>query len=95
MRLLWMASAVLTLVLGARVSLGGQMPMPGGDIPINLIQVKQVAQLLSDGAQVALVDVRSRQEYLIQHIKGALSIPLASIDVRSGEIPRDGLAVLY
>jgi hypothetical protein len=95
MRLLWMASVVLTLVLGARVSLGGQMPMPGGDIPINLIQVKQVAQLLSDGAQVALVDVRSRQEYLIQHIKGALSIPLASIDVRSGEIPRDGLVVLY
>jgi hypothetical protein len=95
MRLQWMASVVLTLVLIAGVSLGGQMPMPGGDIPIDLMGVKLVAQLLRDGAPVTLVDVRSRQEYLIRHIKGALSIPLESIDARSGEIPRDGLVVLY
>jgi Rhodanese-like domain len=95
MRLQWVASVVLTLVLGAGVALAGQGPMPGGDIPIDLIRVKQVVQLLSDGAPVALVDVRSRQEYLVQHIKGALSIPLASIDARAGEIPRDGLVVLY
>jgi rhodanese-related sulfurtransferase len=69
--------------------------MPGSDIPIDLIRVKQVAQLLSDGAQVVLVDVRSRQEFLIRHIKGALSIPVDSIDSRSQEIPRDGLVVLY
>ena len=95
MRLRWIASVVLTLVLVAGLSLGGQTPMPGGDIPIELIRVKQVAQLLSDGAQVALVDVRSRQEYLIRHIKGALSIPIDSIEARTREIPRDGLVVLY
>jgi rhodanese-related sulfurtransferase len=44
---------------------------------------------------VALVDVRSRQEYLIRHIKGALSIPIDSIDVRSRDIPREGIVVLY
>jgi rhodanese-related sulfurtransferase len=54
-----------------------------------------VAQLLSDGAMVALVDVRSRQEYLIRHIKGALSIPIDSIDARSRDIPRQGIVVLY
>jgi rhodanese-related sulfurtransferase len=69
--------------------------MLGSDIPIELMRVKQVAQLLSDGAQVVLVDVRSRQEYLIRHIKGALSIPIDSIDARTREIPRDGLVVLY
>jgi Rhodanese-like domain len=95
MRLNWVVSVVLALVLTAGLSLGGQMPMPGGDIPINLIQVKQVAQLLRDGAPVVLVDVRSRQEYLIRHIKGALSIPLDNIEVRAREIPRDGLVVLY
>jgi hypothetical protein len=95
MHLRWVASVMLTLVLGVKLSLGGQAPMPGGDIPIELIRVKQVAQLLSDGARLVLVDVRSRQEYLIRHIKGALSIPVDSIDVRSQEIPRDGLVILY
>jgi rhodanese-related sulfurtransferase len=71
------------------------MSMPGGDIPIEFIRVKEVAQLLSDGAKLMLVDVRSRQDYLIRHIKGALSVPLENIDVRSREIPRDGLVVLY
>jgi|Tabmets5t2r1_1033131.scaffolds.fasta_scaffold77298_1 Rhodanese-like domain len=95
MRLQWVGSVALALVLLAGLSLGGQAPMPGSDIPIDLIRVKQVAQLLSDGAQVVLVDVRSRQEFLIRHIKGALSIPVDSIDSRSREIPRDGLVVLY
>jgi hypothetical protein len=95
MRLKWVASIVLALVLVAGVSLGGQGPMPGGDMPIDLIRVKQVAQLLSDGAPVVFVDVRSRQEYLVRHIKGALSIPVDSIDVRSPEIPRGGIVVLY
>jgi Rhodanese-like domain len=95
MRLQWVAGVVLALVLLVGLSHGGQMPIPGGDIPIDLIGVKQVAQLLSDGARVVFVDVRSRQEYLIRHIKGALSIPVDRIDVQSREIPRDGIVVLY
>jgi hypothetical protein len=95
MHLQWVGSVALALVLMAGLSLGGQAPMLGSDIPIELMRVKQVAQLLSDGAQVVLVDVRSRQEYLIRHIKGALSIPIDSIDARTREIPRDGLVVLY
>ena len=95
MRLQWVAPIVLTLVLVAGLSLGGQAPIPGGEIPIDFMRVKQVAQLRSDGARVVFVDVRSRQDYLIQHIKGAESIPLDSIDARSSEIPRDGLVILY
>jgi Rhodanese-like domain len=95
MRLQGIASVMLTLILLAGLSQGAQTPMPGGDIPIDLIRVKQVAQLLDDGAQVVFVDVRSRQEYLIRHIKDALSIPVDSIDIRSRDIPRDGIVVLY
>ena len=95
MRPRWVASIVLILVLVAGLSWSGQAPLPGGDISIDFIRVKQVAQLLSDSARVVLVDVRSRQEYLIRHIKGAVSIPLDSIDARSSEIPRDGLVIFY
>jgi hypothetical protein len=95
MRAKWVVTVVVLFILGTRLAKAAQMPLPGNDIPIELIGVKQVAQLLSDGAPVALVDVRSRQEYLIRHIKGALSIPIDSIDVRSRDIPREGIVVLY
>jgi Rhodanese-like domain len=95
MRVNWVVTAVLLPILGIGLTQAAQLPPPGEDIPIELIPVKQVAQLLSDGAPVVLVDVRSRQEYLIRHIKGALSIPIDSIDARSRDIPRDGIVVLY
>ena len=95
MRLRCVATIVLTLVSVVGLSWGSQAPIPGGDISIHFIPVKQVAQLLNDGARVVFVDVRSRQDYLIRHIKGAESIPLDSLDARASEIPRDGLIVLY
>lgn len=95
MRVKGVVTVVLLLVWGAGISLAAQLPTPREDIPIEFIRVKQVAQLLSDGAKVMLIDVRSRQDYLIRHIKGALSIPLDSIEARTREIPRDGLVVLY
>ena len=51
--------------------------------------------MLRKGAPTKLIDVRSRQEYLTRHIKGAMSIPLDTIELRVGEIPRQGLVVLY
>ena len=95
MQVKWADTVALLLIVGTGLAQAAQMSPPGQDIPIELIRVKQVAQLLSDGTQLTLVDVRSRQEYLIQHIKGALSIPIDSIDVRSRDIPREGIVVLY
>jgi hypothetical protein len=87
--------ATLLFMLGAGLAQAAQLPPPGQDIRIEFITVKQVAQLLSDGARVQLVDVRSRQEYLIRHIKGAMSIPVDNIEIKSRDIPRDGIVVLY
>ena len=95
MRLMWVVTVMLLFVLGTGPSQAAQMSPLSEDIPIELIRVKQVAQLLSDGAPVTLIDVRSRQEYLIRHIKGALSIPIDSIELRSRDIPRGGIVVLY
>ena len=63
--------------------------------PIEFIKVDQLNAMLRKGAPAKLVDVRSRQEYLTRHIKGAMSVPLDTIELRAGEIPRQGLVVLY
>jgi len=63
--------------------------------PIEFIKVNELNGLLHKGAPAKLIDVRSRQEYLTRHIKGAMSIPLDTIELRVGEVPRQGLVVLY
>jgi hypothetical protein len=60
-----------------------------------IIKVAELNALLKKGTKVSIVDVRSRQEYLTRHIKGAVSIPLDTVELRAGEIPRQGLVVLY
>lgn len=84
--LLLLAAAFLP---GASRAVSAQQPA------FELIKVAQLEYLLRKGTKVQLVDVRSRQEYLTRHIKNAVSIPLDTIDLRAGEIPRDGLVVLY
>jgi len=63
--------------------------------PIEFIKVSDLNSLLRKGAPAKVIDVRSRQEYLTRHIKGAMSIPLDTIELRAGEVPRQGLVVLY
>jgi hypothetical protein len=79
------------LLLPAALRVGSAQQEP----PIEFIKVDQVNALLRKGAPTKLIDVRSRQEYLTRHIKGAMSIPLDTIELRVGEIPRQGLVVLY
>ena len=63
--------------------------------PFELIQVDELSALLRKGTPVQVIDVRSRQEFLTRHIKGAISIPLDTIEMRAGEVSRQGLVVLY
>ena len=86
--LLALLSALL-LPAAARMASAQQEP------PIEFIKVDQVSAMLKKGAPAKLIDVRSRQEFLTRHIKGAMSIPLDTIELRAGEIPRQGLVVLY
>jgi len=79
----------LLLPAAARVGSAQQEP------PIEFIKVDQLNGMLRKGAPAKMIDVRSRQEYLTRHIKGAMSVPLDTIELRAGEIPRQGLVVLY
>jgi hypothetical protein len=58
------------------------------------ISAEEVRQALAKGKAV-LVDVRSKDSYEASHAQGAISIPLAEIESRAGELPKNKLVVTY
>jgi 3-mercaptopyruvate sulfurtransferase SseA len=86
---------VLLLLLGVAVPPEASRVVSAQQPTFDVIKVAQLDYLLRKGTKIQLVDVRSRQEYLTRHIKKAVSIPLDTIESRAGEIPRQGLVVLY
>jgi rhodanese-related sulfurtransferase/DNA-binding transcriptional ArsR family regulator len=45
--------------------------------------------------EVTLIDVRPREEYLAGHLPGAISVPLAELQARLGDLPSAGDVVAY
>ncbi len=58
------------------------------------ISIEELRQKLADGSAV-VVDVRDAQSYSFQHAEGAISIPLAEVAARAGELPKGKLIVAY
>jgi predicted sulfurtransferase len=58
------------------------------------ISVDEARQALAKGDAV-LVDVRNKEAYEAKHAQGALSIPLADIGARAGELPKNKLIITY
>lgn len=58
------------------------------------ISVAEAREALAKGTAV-LVDVRGTDAYQAEHAKGALSIPLAEVAGRTGELPKDKLIITY
>ena len=84
------------LALLAALLLPGASPVADAQNPqFEVIKVAELNALLKKGTKVSIIDVRSRQEYLTRHIKAAVSIPLDTVELRAGEVPRQGLVVLY
>ena len=59
--------------------------------PVGLTELRRLAR---EGA-VTIVDVRPREEYEAGHIPGALSVPVAGLRGRLGEIPKRREVVAY
>jgi hypothetical protein len=59
------------------------------------ISVGEVEAIQEAGRHVTFIDVRQRSRFDDTHIAGALSIPVAEIDARLEELPRDDLIVPY
>jgi PBP1b-binding outer membrane lipoprotein LpoB len=62
---------------------------------VSTISVDELKDKLEDGSPIMLVDIRNRDDFLTNHIKGAVSIPLDEIPDRYQEIPRDREVIVY
>ena len=52
-------------------------------------------EMLEEDKNIVLIDVRSREDYNLEHLKGAKNIPLDQLDSRLGKLPRDKDIVVY
>jgi 3-mercaptopyruvate sulfurtransferase SseA len=102
MYLPWLMAALLLTLLDyrpvaadpAKYPQYAQQPLPK-DITPEFIHLTNLVDAVIERKKVTIVDVRSREEYQESHIKGAISMPLDQVASRAGEIPKDGIAVLY
>ncbi len=59
----------------------------------NEIGTSQAKSLLDSGAQ--FVDIRSKREFDVKHISGAVSLPLTQVALHSGNLPKNRTIVVY
>lgn len=87
-------------VLLALISLAACAPTPPADLPtspdeVPRISIEELLQKMENGTAILIVDTRSESEYRSGHIKGAVSIPLATIVLEEWQPPRNKEIVLY
>jgi rhodanese-related sulfurtransferase len=56
---------------------------------------EKLKEQIEKGADVVIVDVRSKASYDKSHLIGAISIPLEEIEKRHKELPKDKEIILY
>ena len=71
-----------------------QTPPTAGADTVRRVSVAEAKEAVKSGKAV-VVDVRSADDYAASHVKGALSIPLAEIEQRSKELPRESFIITY
>lgn len=59
------------------------------------ISAERVKKLIESGEKFVFVDLRPAGDFQKAHLPGALSIPIAELAKRLGEIPKAGRVVLY
>jgi hypothetical protein len=65
----------------------------GLDVPS--ISLEQLKEKLDAGADLVIVDVRSKEDFDEGHIIGAVSIPWEEMEARHTELPRDKEIITY
>ena len=67
----------------------------GGVPAVALTEPEYLKWLIDSRQPVVVVDLRSLRDFRRGHLPGAVSVPLAELDRRFGEIPTQPMVVLY
>ena len=58
------------------------------------IEAEEVKRLAAKG-EVVIIDTRGKDAYDVEHAEGALSIPVAELESRLADLPKDKLIAAY
>ena len=86
--------AGIALVIGAVLWVSAA-PADDPEVPLALISVDELKANMDRKRPVDLIDVRTWDQYVRRHVKGARSMPLRAVPGRIGEIKKTGLVVFY
>ncbi len=66
-----------------------------GEAEAILISVEEVYEIITNGENYLILDVRNQDEYDEVHIEGAVLIPVDALEGRLNELPKDKPIVVY
>ena len=84
----------IALVIGAVLWVSAA-PADDPEVPLALISVDELKALMDKRTPVDLIDVRTWDQYVKRHIKGARSMPLRAVPGRMHEMKKTGIVVFY
>ncbi len=88
------ASRIMTaILLAGTLALSGCAGLLKGHVP--RISPEDLKARLDKGEQILIVDVRSVRAFKVQHIEGAISVPLKEVESNLDTFPRDWDIVFY
>ncbi|NMG32629.1 rhodanese-like domain-containing protein [Aromatoleum evansii] len=61
--------------------------------PADFMEPRRLRELVRSGEQVAIVDVRSAEEFAAGHVEGAINIPADQIAAQANALPKDATIV--
>lgn len=93
MKAVFIIGVALALVLAAVPALVAD-PHAGDEAGLEFIAADELRRMQSSPRRILVIDVRTPDEFQDARIKGAINVPLAELERRMGEIPRQGLVVL-
>ncbi len=101
MQIAVLAGLVLLLVAAVGCS-GGQPaqsakagPEPDFTTDSPYVSIDELKQAYDRGANMIILDARPKQDYEMDHIAGAISMPFFEVEQRYTELPRDTWIVTY
>ena len=94
MKAVFIRLAALALVLAAVTTLAADANTVD-EAGLEFVAADALRSMQSSPRRIVIVDVRTPAEFQDARIKDAINVPLAELERRVGEIPRQGLVVLY